>query len=87
MIQLLWGNVPTFRQVGQLLLGAQDDQLHAVGDQGLQDVVTVREHLANRVVGFEQGLVARLAAKHGKLARPSELRVVRIDLEPGVFER
>ena len=46
--------------------------------------MAVGEHLADRVVGLEQRLVADvLRPQHRELARIGELGVIRIDFEPG----
>ena len=63
---------------------AEDDEPGTVGDHRLQDVVAVGEHLADRVVRLQHRLVAHaLRAEHREFSRVRELRVIRIDLEPG----
>ena len=72
-----------FGQVRIFSFRPQDDQLHVVGDERFQDVVTVGEQFADGVVGLEQGCVTGLPSENGKLACPGELGVVGIDLELG----
>src|SRR5439155_18175621 len=77
-----------FRQIAELLAAAEYDEADTVSDHRLEDVVAVGEHLADRVVGREQRLVADvLRAQHRELAGPGELRVIRIDLELGGWRR
>ncbi len=71
------------RQIADVLVGAQHHQLHAIGHEGLEDVVTIGEHPADGLIGMEQSLIARLASDDRELTGPGELRVVRIDLELG----
>ena len=63
---------PKLGKVRDLLISAQHHELDPRADQGLEDVVPVREHLPDGVVGLEHGRVAGMPADHGELARPGE---------------
>src|SRR5207249_9558710 len=57
------------------------DELHAIGNERLQNVVTVGKQFANGVIRLEQRSVADLSSDDCELAGPYEFGVVRIDFE------
>ena len=74
--------VPEFGQIAQLLARAKHHQPDALGDDRLQDIVTVGEHFPHGVVGLEQRLITRAGrSDDGKLASQRELGVIGVDVE------
>src|SRR5262249_24918895 len=71
-----------FGQIAQLLFLAQHYEASAVGDERLQDIMAIRDQLANQVIGTEECLVTYLLrADDGELAGIGEFGIIRINLK------